>query len=86
MSDTGRFYITSPKTGKTYLIEPGYTRTEWGSVYGDELRTKKGWKKYQGGVKKEDSIIKEENGLKNIKELPPGMSPLKYIEELEKGL
>jgi hypothetical protein len=86
MSETGRFYVKSLKTGKIYCVEPGISRTDWGSVdpATGEFRNKKGFKKYTGGIKEADSIIKPENGFVNIVTLQPGQSPLAYIEELDK--
>jgi hypothetical protein len=88
MSESGRFYVQSMKTGKIYCVEPGISRTDWGSVdpATGEFMHKKGWKKYIGGVSEKDSIIRPENGFINIVELEPGQSPLDYIEELESKL
>lgn len=83
--ETGRFIVSSKRTGKTYAVEPiGYTRTGWGDVnpatkkvegeYGD---------KYRGSIAKEDSLITEENGFINIRTLEPGTSPLHAIEVLD---
>lgn len=38
------------------------------------------------GIDEKDSQITEENGFKNIVTLPPGMSPMAYIEMREKEL
>ncbi len=86
MSDTGRFYVKSMKTGRVYCVEPiAYHSEDWGSVdpATGEFMNKKGWKKYTGGIKEKDSIITEENGFKNITYIPAGESPLDYIDRLD---
>lgn len=84
---TGRFIVTSLKTGRKYYVEPidNGLRTEWGDLnpatkklegdYGD---------KYKGSVKESESLITEENGFENIVTLEPGYSPLDYIEQIDK--
>lgn len=88
MSETGRFYIQSMKSGRVYCVEPMEgKRVEWGSVdpVTGEFVNKKGWKKYTGAITEKESIITEENGFKNIVYLEPGESPLDYVERLENG-
>lgn len=84
--DTGRFYVRSLQTGRLYCVEPlEGRRTDWGSIdpaTGD-LTHKKGWQKYKGAVKERDSVITPEGGFINITILPPGHSPMDYIEALE---
>lgn len=84
--DTGRFMISSARTGKTYAVEPtGNNKTNWGSIdpATGKLMNKKGHDKYRGAIDKEDSLITEENGFKNIEMLEPGMSPHAYIDWLD---
>lgn len=84
--ETGRFIIKSIRTGKTYAIEPtGDPHREWGSINPgtNDLMVKKAWKKYRGSIDKEDTLITEENGFKNIKMLEPGMSPHAYVEMID---
>lgn len=84
--DTGRFLITSKRTGRTYFIEPqGDPHVEWGSVDQStgKMNVKKGWKKNKGSTEREDSLITTENGFKNITTLKAGESPLAYIERLD---
>ena len=84
--DTGRFIVTSKRTGRTYFIEPqGDPHVEWGSVDQStgKLNVKKGWKKNKGSTEREDSLITKENGFKNITTLKAGESPLAYIERLD---
>ncbi|MCW3124558.1 MAG: hypothetical protein JWO03_216 [Bacteroidetes bacterium] len=88
-AETGRFYVKSAKTGRTYCVEPIMPRqadvmTHWGDVnpatkkvegdYGD---------KYTGAIRPEDSIITKENGYDDIHFLDKGVSPLSYIEDLD---
>lgn len=81
--ETGRFIVTSVRTGKSYAIEPiGDPHTVWGSIdpATKTLDNKKGFKKYRGSIEEKDSLITEENGFKNIQVLPPGTSPLAAVE------
>lgn len=84
--DTGRFIVTSNRTGRTYYIEPqGDPHVEWGSVDQStgKMNVKKGWKKNKGSTEKDESLITKENGFENITTLKPGMSPIQYIEVLD---
>jgi len=84
--DTGRFIIKSKRTGRTYFIEPqGDAHIEWGSIdqTTGKMNVKKGWKKNKGSTEREDSLITEENGFNKITTLKAGVSPIKYIEELD---
>ena len=83
---TGRFIVTSKRTGKSYFVEAiGDPHVEWGSVNpgSDSLMTKKGWGKYKGSVEEDESLIKEENGFIKIHNLKPGISPHAYIQMLD---
>jgi hypothetical protein len=88
--DTGRFMVTSARTGKTYAVEPiGRPHVQWGSIDPADsgptgkLMHKGGDGKYRGSIDAEDSLITEENGFKNIEMLRPGLSPLAYIDWLD---
>lgn len=83
--ETGRFIVTSERTGKTYYVEPiGHSGVSWGDMdpatkkvsgsYGD---------KYRGSIDAKDSLITEENGFKNIQMLDKGTSPLHAIEVID---
>ena len=83
--ETGRFFVHSIRTGKTYAVEPiGFIPSNWGSVYpGDkELHHKKGDGKYRGSIREEQSLITEEH-CSNIQMLPPGTSPHHAIEVID---
>lgn len=88
--DTGRFIIFSPRTGKTYFVEPIDNRsktdwTEWGSIdpATGNMMNKPGFRKYQGAVSEEQSLIKPENGFDKVHNLEPGMSPHSYVDYLD---
>lgn len=85
--ETGRFIVTSGRTGKTYFVEPikGANTPKWGSIdpaTGD-LMNKKGHDKYTGAVSEKESLITENNGFKNITVLENGVSPMSAIEALD---
>ena len=47
------------------------------------MNVKKGWKKNQGSVSPEVSVITSENGFENITTLKAGESPLAYIDRMD---
>lgn len=85
--DTGRFVVSSARTGKVYAVEPivGAHTPVWGSIdpATGNLMHKKGDGKYKGGIKADESLITEENGFKNIQMLDIGVSPFAGIEALD---
>lgn len=86
-SETGRFTVTSRRTGRTYVVEPiGNDRpADWGSVdptTGDFM-VKKGWGKYTGAIDESESIITKDNGFEDIHYTGIGASPLSYVEKLD---
>jgi hypothetical protein len=90
--ETGRFIVSSPRTGKTYAVEPIDNRsktdwTEWGSIdpASGKMMNKPGFRKYAGAIDEKDSLITEDNGFKNIKMLEPGDSPLAVIDMIDSG-
>ena len=86
--ETGRFMVYSNKTGIKYFVEPimGGERRPWGDLIpgksGAGIEGDYG-SKYLGAVHKEDSLITEENGFKNIELLGRGVSPHGTIEETD---
>lgn len=82
--ETGRFMITSYKTGVSYFIEPqGNGRpADWGSYNPStgKVENKKGFDKFTGSVLAEETIITAENGFKDIVTLEKGSSPMSEIE------
>ena len=87
--DTGRFLVSSKRTGKTYAVEPvGNPHVDWGSIdpalgLGGKLMHKKGDGKYRGSVDEADSLVNEENGFTNVVTLDKGTSPLAYIDMID---
>lgn len=85
--ETGRFLVSSLRTGAKYYVEPiinGHT-PEWGSIdpASGNLMHKKGDGKYTGGIKEKESLITKENGFEKIHMLDVGTSPHAYIEMLD---
>jgi hypothetical protein len=83
--ETGRFVVTSVRTGKSYAVEAignGHA-ADWGDM---DPATKKltgnYGNKYTGSVRSSESLINESNFV-NIKTLPIGESPFSYIEKLD---
>ena len=86
--DTGRFIVVSRLTGIKYFVEPvGTNVTGWGDmVPGSGLNSKmtgKYGQKHRGAVRKEESVVNEENGFQNVTTLEPGVSPLLYIDRID---
>jgi hypothetical protein len=87
--ETGRFIVTSQRTGRSYFVEPiGDPHREWGSIdpaagSNGKLMHKKGDGKYRGSIDEEDSLITTDNGFVKIHMLEPGMSPHAYIDHLD---
>ncbi len=83
---TGRFIVTSKRTGRKYYVEAiGDPHIEWGSVDQStgRMNVKKGWKKNRGSIDEEFSMITDDVGFDKIHKLTAGISPLKYIDELD---
>jgi hypothetical protein len=85
--DTGRFIVKSVVTGKTYFVEPidDGQRTEWGDLNPATKKLEGDYgTKHRGAVNEKDSMITRENGFENIVTLEPGVSPLDYINRIDK--
>ena len=85
--DTGRFIVKSAVTGKTYFVEPidDGQRTEWGDINPATKKVEGDYGvKHRGAIDEKDSMITEENGFENIVMLEPGVSPLDYINRIDK--
>ena len=85
--ETGRYTVTSERTGKVYIVEPiGDGRTaDWGSVdpaTGDFM-VKKGWGKHTGSIEESESILTKENGFDDVHYTGIGGSPASLIEKLD---
>ena len=86
VEDSGRFTVTSKRTGKTYFVEPiGDPHVEWGSIDQStgKMNVKKGWKKNKGSIEHQESLITKDNGFEKIHNLEAGESPLTYINRLD---
>lgn len=86
-SETGRHIVRSLETGKEYYVEClGDPHLEWGSLdqATGKMTVKKGWKKYRGSIDADESLITKENGFDKVHDLPVGINPLYYINELDK--
>lgn len=87
--DTGRFIVTSKRTGRTYYVEPiGRPATKWGDIttYGaGGTVTGSYGQKYRGSIDADDSLITPEHGFEEekIHTLKPGVSPLLFIDKLD---
>jgi len=85
--ETGRFIVTSVRTGRIYYVEPiGDPHIEWGSVDPSnpkKLMHKKGDGKYSGSVPEKESLITEKNGFTKVTTLDKGTSPLAAIDWLD---
>ena len=83
----GREYITDLETGRKFVIEvidnSDSNRSLWGDI-DPATKTVSGnyGTKHKCGIKEEDSIIKTEDGFKNISTLGKGVSPYSYINKL----
>lgn len=84
--DTGRFIVTSLKTGRKYFVEPidNGNKTEWGDLNPATKKLEGNYgTKHKGAIKESESLITEENGFENIVTLKPGYSPIEYIEKID---
>jgi len=88
--ETGRFIVSSIRTGKKYFVEPVMARGtprdgNWGSINPGEkeLMHKKGDGKYTGAVTEAESLVSLENGFNKVHNLDAGTSPHAYIEMLD---
>ena len=87
--DTGRFVVKSLRTGKRYFVEPidNGERLDWGDINPATKKIEGDYgSKHKGAVTEKESFITTENGFENITTIPPGYSPLEYIENLEKQI
>lgn len=85
-NETGRFIVKSMKTGKTYFVEAidGDEKSFWGDYDPASKKFQGAYGlKYKGSIKKEESLITEENGFEKIHTLGVGESPLDYINRID---
>lgn len=85
--DTGRFIVTSFRTGKSYCVEPiGPDRAaDWGSYNPGtgKIENKKGFDKHRGAIDEKNSLITKENGFEKIEYSGIGGSPFSIIEKMD---
>ena len=83
-SQSGRMLVTT-NSGRRFIVEPlGTTKTGFGDINPATKKVEGDYgQKYRGSIDTQDSIIKKENGFKNILTLDPGHSPLGYIDMLD---
>ena len=84
--ETGRFIVKSKRTGKEYYVEPldNGLRSEWGDLNPATKKLEGEYgTKYKGSISEKESLITKENGFNNIITLPPGISPLEYIDKVD---
>ena len=83
--ETGRFVVKSFTTGISYYVEPigdGHFE-KWGDVDPSTKKMTGSYgEKYAGSIRKEESLITEDNGFVNISEVKG--SPLSEIYERDK--
>jgi hypothetical protein len=83
MSTTGRYFVRDQRSGRVFCVEPINRRDQ---KLDDQQWTNGGIDQVRGGAVPEDeSIIRPENGFKNITYLPPGTSPDGFIQMLLEG-
>jgi hypothetical protein len=86
--ETGRFTVTSNRTGKTYFVEPideNGRPADWGSYNPStgNIENKKGHGKFTGSVSEKESMIIKENGFEDIRYSGVGGSPFTVIDEID---
>lgn len=82
---TGRFFVIM-KSGRKFCVEPyGDFHTEWGNVIPGTKKIEKVTAKDVEVIDETNTIIKKENGYKNICFLDPGTSPMAFLELLDKS-
>ncbi len=83
---TGRFIVTSFRTGKKYFVEPieNEHTPVWGDVNPATGKVEGSYgEKYRGGIKEKESLITKENGFDKIHYAGTGSSPLSLITDLD---
>lgn len=86
--ESGRFIVTSYRTGKSYFVEPideSGRPSGWGSYNPStgKVEHKKGYDKFTGSIPERESLITKENGFETIKYSGIGASPFSVIDEMD---
>jgi len=82
---TGRHMVVSLRTKKRYYVEAiGGHNVKWGDLNPATGKVEGNYgAKYHGSIRKEESLITNENGFDTIHELTAGTSPAAFIEKLD---
>lgn len=84
--DSGRFLVTSYRTGKTYFVEPiGPDRAaDWGDVNPVTKKQEGSYgQKYRGSINESESLLTKENGFDKVYYTGIGGSPFSVIDEMD---
>jgi hypothetical protein len=85
---TGRYTVVDLTSGRRFVVEPIHGRNEKATDRiitngGTDGSTVKNKSEVQGGsVSEEESVITPENGFKDIRYAPAGVSPMDIIEQM----
>lgn len=81
--ETGRYWVIM-KSGRKFMVEEwGSNHVQWGDIDPATKKLNKVRVKDVEEIDETNTMIKKENGFKNIAMLSPGTSPLGYIELLD---
>ncbi|MFZ1527314.1 MAG: hypothetical protein WAT19_01095 [Ferruginibacter sp.] len=81
--ETGRYRVIL-KSGRKFLVEEwGNNYVQWGNVDPVTKKLQKLKVRDVEQINEQNTLIKKENGFKNICFLSPGTSPLGYIDAID---
>lgn len=81
--ETGRYWVIM-KSGRKFLVEEwGNNHVQWGDIDPATKKLQKIIVKNVEEINEENTLIRKENGFKNICMLSAGTSPLGYIDLLD---
>lgn len=81
--ETGRYKVIL-KSGRKFLVEEwGSNYVQWGNIDPATKKLQKVEVKDVEQISEHNTLIKKENGFKNICFLSPGTSPLGYIDAID---
>lgn len=81
--ETGRYWVVM-KSGRKFLVEEwGNNHVQWGNINPATKQLEKVKTKSVELINENNTLIKKENGFKNICFLAPGTSALGYIDLLD---
>lgn len=80
---TGRYWVIM-RSGRKFLVEEwGSNYVQWGNIDPATKKLEKLKMKQEELIDESNTVIRKENGFKNICFLSPGTSPLGYIDLLD---